>query len=354
MGFQDKFRQVVPYVAGEQPKMANLIKLNTNENPYPPCTEVAEVLKNFDYEILLKYPNSDGYELQVALADYYKVKQEQVFLGNGSDEVLALIFLGLFNGADPILFPDITYSFYPVYCDLYKLSYKTIPVNEDFTIPFEQFNQKNSGIIFPNPNAPTGILAPLEAIEQVLENNPDSIVVVDEAYIDFGGESALALLDKYENLLITQTFSKSRSLAGIRLGTAIGSPVVIRQLYDIKNSFNSYPIDTIAKEIGVASVKNSDDMLEKCQKIIKTRDNTMARLRELGFQVLDSKANFIFISHGTIPAEELFNALRGVGIIVRHFKADRIENFLRVTIGTDEQMAKFLEFVEDYCNKKGV
>ena len=280
MGFQDKFRPVVPYVAGEQPKMANLIKLNTNENPYPPCKAVAEVLKNFDYEILLKYPNSDGYELQVALADYYDVQENQVFLGNGSDEVLALIFLGLFNGEAPILFPDITYSFYPVYCDLYKMNYKTIPVNSDFTIPFDQFNQPNSGIIFPNPNAPTGIFAGLDHVEQVLKSNPDSIVVVDEAYIDFGGTSALCLLEKYDNLLITQTFSKSRSLAGIRLGCAIGSPVVIKQLYDIKNSFNSYPIDTIAKEVGEASVKNSDDMKEKCRKVIKTagRNGSQAAL----------------------------------------------------------------------------
>lgn len=354
MGFQDKFRKVVPYVAGEQPKIANMIKLNTNENPYPPCTEVADVLKNFDYQVLLKYPNSDGYELQAALADYYQVKEEQVFLGNGSDEVLALIFLGLFNGEDPILFPDITYSFYPVYCDLYKLNYQTIPLKEDFTIPFEQFNQKNSGIIFPNPNAPTGILASLEQIEAVVKNNPDSIVVVDEAYIDFGGESCMPLLAKYDNLLITQTFSKSRSLAGIRLGSAIGSPVVIKQLYDIKNSFNSYPIDTIAKEIGVASVKNSGDMKEKCTKIINTRTATVDRLKQLGFLVLDSKANFIFISHDKIPAENLFLALREVGIIVRHFKVPRIENFLRVTIGTDAQMATFIEFVQDYCAKKEV
>ncbi len=352
MGYQDKFRKVVPYVAGEQPKIANMIKLNTNENPYPPCSQVRAVLNSFNYENLLRYPNSDGYELQHELAKYLKVEDNQIFLGNGSDEVLALIFLGLFNGEAPVLFPDITYSFYPVYCDLFEINHETIALDEDFKIPFEKFQQENSGIIFPNPNAPTGICTTLENIENVVKNNPDSIVVVDEAYIDFGGESCIGLIEKYENLLVTQTFSKSRSLAGIRLGVAIGSEPVIRQLYDIKNSFNSYPIDTLAKEIGVASVQNSDDMIEKANLVIKTREYTTAELEKLGFRVLDSKANFIFISHDKFKAEDLFLALRAKGIIVRHFKAKRIDNFLRVTIGTDEQMEAFLDFVRDYVKKQ--
>ena len=246
MSWQDKLRQVEPYVAGEQPKINNMIKLNTNENPYGPCKQIKDILKEIDIEKLKLYPNSDGEELRHALAKYHGLKDEQVFLGNGSDEVLALTFLTFFNGSDPVLFTNICYSFYPVYCDLYQMNYKKIILDQDFKMHVEDFKQPNSGIIFPNPNAPTGLLVSLDFIEEVLKSNPESIVVVDEAYIDFGGQSCVPLIHQYENLVVIQTFSKSRSFAGARLGVALGNKEAISHLYDVKNSFNSYPIDSVS------------------------------------------------------------------------------------------------------------
>lgn len=348
MSWQDKLRQVEPYVAGEQPKIKKMIKLNTNENPYGPSEQVKNILENIDVDRLRLYPDSDATELRHVLAKYHGLKDEQVFLGNGSDEVLALSFLTFFNGDAPILFPDITYSFYPVYCDLYRMAYKEVALREDFTIDINDFKQPNSGIIFPNPNAPTGLLLPLDAIEEICSYNRDSVVIIDEAYIDFGGQSCVSLIDRYDNLVVTQTFSKSRSFAGARLGVALGSQEAISRLYDVKNSFNSYPIDYITQQLAIASVLDSEDMKAKCQKIIKTREKTKVRLKELGFIVPDSYANFIFVRHPDYDGETLFQALRKEGIIVRHWNKPLISQYLRITIGTDEEMNQLLQFIENY------
>ncbi|WP_294578605.1 histidinol-phosphate transaminase [uncultured Thomasclavelia sp.] len=351
MSWQDKLRPVEPYVAGEQPKIVDMIKLNTNENPYGPSETIKEVLKNIDIDKLRLYPSSDADDLKKALANYYHLNEDQVFLGNGSDEVLALTFLTFFNGTDPVLFPDITYSFYPVYCDLYQMKYQQIPLDADFKINLAAFNQPNSGIIFPNPNAPTGLLVDLEFIETILQNNQDSIVVIDEAYIDFGGTSCVPLINKYDNLIVTQTYSKSRSLAGIRLGIALGSKEAIKHLYDVKNSFNSYPIDYLAQQVCLASILDDQDTKTKCAKVIKTREWVKEKLKQLGFIVPDSYANFVFVKHPDISGEELFLALRKVGIIVRHWNQPRIEEYLRISIGTDEQMKRLISFLKKYLQK---
>lgn len=351
MSWQDKLRPVEPYVAGEQPKIVDMIKLNTNENPYGPSETIKEVLKNIDINKLRLYPSSDADDLKKALANYYHLNEDQVFLGNGSDEVLALTFLTFFNGTDPVLFPDITYSFYPVYCDLYQMKYQQIPLDADFKINLAAFNQPNSGIIFPNPNAPTGLLVDLEFIETILQNNQDSIVVIDEAYIDFGGTSCVPLINKYDNLIVTQTYSKSRSLAGIRLGIALGSKEAIKHLYDVKNSFNSYPIDYLAQQVCLASILDDQDTKTKCAKVIKTREWVKEELKQLGFIVPDSYANFVFVKHPDISGEELFLALRKVGIIVRHWNQPRIEEYLRISIGTDEQMKRLISFLKKYLQK---
>lgn len=351
MSWQDKLRQVEPYVAGEQPKIVNMIKLNTNENPYGPSDKIKDILNHLDEDKLKLYPNSDAEDLKHALAKYHGLEDDQVFLGNGSDEVLALSFLTYFNGKDPVLFPNISYSFYPVYCDLYQMVYKEILLNDDFTINIDDFKQPNSGIIFPNPNAPTGLLLGLEAIEKVLKNNQDSIVIIDEAYIDFGGQTCVPLIQKYDNLVVIQTFSKSRSFAGARLGVALGSKEAISHLYDVKNSFNSYPIDYITQQIALASVLDSQDMKNKCQMIIKTRERTKTKLKELGFVVPDSYANFVFVKHPQIDGEQLFLALRKAGIIVRHWKKPLIDQYLRITIGTDQQMDRLFEFLENYIHE---
>lgn len=351
MSWQDKLRPVEPYVAGEQPKIVDMIKLNTNENPYGPSETIKEVLKNIDIDKLRLYPSSDADDLKKALANYYHLNEDQVFLGNGSDEVLALTFLTFFNGTDPVLFPDITYSFYPVYCDLYQMKYQQIPLDADFKINLAAFNQPNSGIIFPNPNAPTGLLVDLEFIETILQNNQDSIVVIDEAYIDFGGTSCVPLINKYDNLIVTQTYSKSRSLAGIRLGIALGSKEAIKHLYDVKNSFNSYPIDYLAQQVCLASILDDQDTKTKCAKVIKTREWVKEELKQLGFIVPDSYANFVFVKHPDISGEELFLALRKVGIIVRHWNQPRIEEYLRISIGTDEQMKRLISFLKKYLQK---
>lgn len=338
MSWQDKLRKVEPYEAGEQPKNQNLIKLNTNENPYDPGEKVRKAIQNFDSSELPLYPNPDAEDLKHALANYYGIKDEQVFLGNGSDEVLALTFLTCFNGQDPILFPDISYSFYPVYCQLYGMEYEMIPLNEQFEIVKEDYYRENSGIIFPNPNAPTGLLVSLNFIEEILKHNSESVVVIDEAYIDFGGKSAIPLLGKYPNLLVIQTFSKFRSLAGIRLGVALGNSELIKKLYDVKNSFNSYPIDRLAQTIGKASVEDTAYIKENALKIIETREYTKRELKGLGFVMPDSCSNFVFVSHPHYDALELFQQLRENGILVRYFNKPRINQYLRITIGTQSQM----------------
>ena len=351
MSWKDKLREVEPYVAGEQPKIKNLVKLNTNENPYDPGKKVKIAIQNFDSSELPLYPNPDAEDLRHALAIYHGLKDNQVFLGNGSDEVLSLTFLTCFNGKAPILFPDISYSFYPVYCDLYHIPFLKIPLNDQFEIVKEDYYQDNSGIIFPNPNAPTGLLVSLDFIEDILIHNQESIVVIDEAYIDFGGVSAVSLLEKYENLLIIQTFSKFRSLAGIRLGVALGNQHIISKLYDVKNSFNSYPIDRLAQVIGKASIEDSDYIKENAQKIIETREYTKKELKKLGFIIPDSYANFIFASHPEYDAEKLFKELREHGILVRYFHQPRIDQYLRITIGTQEQMELLVQTIQNIMNK---
>lgn len=351
MSWKEKLRQVDPYVAGEQPRIRHLIKLNTNENPYDPGEKVKKAIVDFDASCLALYPRPDADELRQALAKHHGLKENQVFIGNGSDEVLALIFLTCFNGKEPILFPDVTYSFYPVYCHLYHIPYRQIPLNEDFQIVAEDYYQSNAGIIFPNPNAPTGLYVSLQVIEDILKHNHESIVVIDEAYIDFGGVSAVSLIERYPQLVITQTFSKYRSLAGIRLGVALGSQDVISRLYDVKNSFNSYPIDSLAQVIGLASVQDSNHVKRNAQKIIATREYTKAELKKLGFEMPDSLANFLFIKHPCCDAQMLFEQLRAKSILVRYFHQDRIEQYLRVTIGTQKQMETFVSVIKDILAK---
>ncbi len=331
--------KLTPYVPGEQPKVANLIKLNTNENPYGPSPKAMQAMQAALGDSLRLYPDPGADVLKQTIADYYQLQPEQVFVGNGSDEVLAHLFQGLLKHERPILFPDITYSFYPVYCGLYEVESEQVALTDDYKIALENYSSDNGGIIFPNPNAPTGELVPLADIEALLKRNNTSVVVVDEAYIDFGGESAATLVDHYPNLLVIQTLSKSRALAGIRVGFALGNTSLIEALERVKNSFNSYPLDRIALQGAIAAIEDRDYFEASCQRIIKTREQTVATLQQLGFEVLPSAANFIFVRHPKRDAAELAAALREQAIIVRHFKQPRIEQFLRITIGTDDEMA---------------
>ncbi|QTN40135.1 histidinol-phosphate transaminase [Marinobacter salsuginis] len=328
---------LVPYVPGEQPKMANLVKLNTNENPFGPSPKVIEAIQAELNDSLRLYPDPEGESLRQTIAAYHKVNPEQIFLGNGSDEVLAHIFFGLFQHGEPILFPDITYSFYPVYCGLYNIESKKIPLTENFEIDPDDFKQPNGGVIFPNPNAPTGMYLGLQHVEEILAANPDRVVVVDEAYIDFGGESAITLVDKYRNLLVSQTLSKARSLAGLRVGFAVGHPDLIEALNRVKNSFNSYPLDRLALAGAKAAYEDEAWFRKCCDGVISERKRVTAALEDLGFEVLPSKANFIFARHKEQPGEVLAKGLREQGIIVRQFNKPRISEFLRITIGTVEQ-----------------
>lgn len=334
-------KQVEPYVPGEQPKDRKYIKLNTNENPYPPSKRIKSSIEE-SIDLLRLYPEPTTENLRDTLAKYYGLNSDQVFVGNGSDEVLAFAYMAFFNPGDTILFPDITYSFYPVYANLFKVKYDLIEVDEDFSLSSSSFSKPNNGIIFPNPNAPTGKCMSIDEVEKILQINTEKVVIVDEAYIDFGGESAVKLVDKYPNLLVTQTLSKSRSLAGIRVGFAFGSEELINGLNRIKNSINSYTVDTLAMKAGVEAINDQDYFIETTEKIIDTRDRVTKELKELNFKVIDSKANFVFITHETVQAEELFIKLKELGILVRYFKQPRIDNYLRVSIGTDEEMDEFL------------
>ena len=350
--WEENIRKVVPYVPGEQPKKANIIKLNTNENPYPPAPGVADAVKGVDIDRLRMYPDPLVTDLVQAIASYYNVGNDQVFVGVGSDDVLAMTFMTFFNSKKPILFPDITYSFYDVWADMLRIPYEQIPLKEDFTIDPKDYMRANGGVIFPNPNAPTGELMDLSQIEEIIKANPDVIVVVDEAYIDFGGVSALPLIDKYDNVIVVQTFSKSRSMAGSRIGFAISNPTLIKYLNDVKYSFNSYTMDTITIAAGTAAVNDRAYFELTRDKIIKTREWTKQELKRLGFVFGDSKSNFIFAMHPDVSGESLFEALRENDIYVRHFsKPARINEYLRITIGTDEQMKTFIAFLEDYLKK---
>jgi len=333
---------LVPYVPGEQPKMHKLTKLNTNENPYGPSPKVLAAIQGELGDDLRRYPDPNSDLLKAAIADYHGVDVAQVFVGNGSDEVLAHIFHGLFRHGKPLLFPDITYSFYPVYCGLYGIPYEAIPLDESFQIRVGDYTGMKGGIIFPNPNAPTGSFLPLAEIERLLMVNTETVVVIDEAYVDFGGESAICLVDRFPNLLVTQTLSKSRSLAGLRVGFAVGHPDLIEALERIKNSFNSYPLDRLAQRGAVASFADQA-YFEQCQQaVISERDELVKALTALDFEVLPSAANFVFCRHSRRDAAALAADLREDGVIVRHFKQARIEQFLRITIGRPEENAVLL------------
>ncbi len=351
--WENNIRKVVPYVPGEQPKENHIIKLNTNENPYPPSDMVAKELKAIGTDDLRKYPDPTIGDLTRAIAEYYNVSSDKVFVGVGSDDVLAMIFMTFFNSKKPILFPEITYSFYNVWAKLFGIPYEEIPLDERLQIIPQDYTKENGGIIFPNPNAPTGEIMSLDEIEGIIRENQDVIVVVDEAYIDFGGESALALIDQYENLLVVQTFSKSRSMAGMRIGYAIGNATLIKYLNDVKYSFNSYTLDRISMRLGIAAIQDRKYFEETTAKIIKTREWTKNQLRELGFQFGDSQSNFLFVTHEQVKAEVLFEELKRNHIYVRHFKNPSIiSNYLRISIGTQEEMEQLVEFLKKY--KKGL
>ena len=350
--WEKNVRKVVPYVAGEQPKNKNVIKLNTNECPYPPAPGVERLKEEMNLQDLRLYPDTDSTDLVNELAKYYHVDPEQVFVGVGSDDVLSMAFLTFFHGTEPILFPDVTYSFYDVWADLYQIPYRRCLLNEDWTINAGDYVQPNGGVIFPNPNAPTGLYEPLEKVEQIVKQNPDVVVIVDEAYVDFGGVSALPLVEKYDNLLVVQTFSKSRSMAGLRIGFCIGSKKLIKYLNDVKFSVNSYTMNRPSQLLGVEAVRDDAYFKATTAKIIATRERVKKELAELGFTFPDSKTNFIFATHKTVPAKEIFQALRAQNIFVRHWNKPRIENYLRITIGTDEQMDTMIAFLKEYLANK--
>ena len=352
MKWEAQVRKVVPYVPGEQPNQAGMIKLNTNENPYPPAPGVAKALKELDTDKFRLYPDPTASVLINALAERYNLAPEQVFVGVGSDDVLAMAFLTFFNSEKPILFPNITYSFYDVWADLYRIPYECQPLDENFCIRKEDYFKENGGIVLANPNAPTGIAAGLDDIRQILAKNSEVIVIVDEAYIDFGGESAVSLIPEYDNLLVVQTFSKSRSMAGMRIGYAFAQPQLIKYLNDVKYSFNSYTMDMTALQLGVEAVKDEAYFQETVGKIVATRERVKAELKELGFQFPDSKTNFIFATHPDLDAKELFEALKKEKIYVRYFAKPDIDKYLRITVGTDEEMNVLLKFLRTYVAEK--
>lgn len=331
-------RTLTPYVPGEQPKITGLIKLNTNENPYPPSPAVMQAMHAVSADALRLYPDPDSGDLKQTLADYHGVQPNEIFVGNGSDEVLAFAFMALLKHSAPLLFPDITYSFYPVYARLCDIDYEEVPLNDAMEIDIADYAKREcGGIIFPNPNAPTGIPLPLKKIEELLIAQPNAVVVVDEAYVDFGGETALPLIRKYPNLLVVRTFSKSRSLAGLRVGFAMGDAALIEGMERVKNSFNSYPMDRLAVAGAIASYGDEAYFREKVQAIVDSREQMTQDLQQLGFTVLPSRTNFIFARHPTIPAEQLAAGLRERAIIVRHFKHPRIDQYLRISIGNPEE-----------------
>lgn len=350
--WEQNIRKVIPYTPGEQPNQPDMVKLNTNENPYPPAPEVEKALRGMNMDVLRLYPDPTAGDLVNAIADFYGLKKEQVFVGVGSDDVIAMCFLTFFNSKKPILFPDITYSFYDVWAELFRIPYETPALDENFHIVKADYLKENGGIVIANPNAPTGVEMPLSEIEEILQKNQDSIVIIDEAYVDFGAQSALPLIEKYENVLIVQTYSKSRSLAGMRIGMVFGNPVLIKYLNDVKYSFNSYTMNQTSIIAGVESIKNKTYFEETCHKIIETREWAKEELKALGFSFQDSKTNFIFATHETCPAEDIFTALRREHIYVRYFKKTRINNYLRITIGTREEMEKLFSFLKTFLSER--
>lgn len=341
-------RNIEPYVPGEQSKDKDIVKINANENPYPPSPKAAEVLKSFDTNKLRFYPSANSTKLKEAIAKYYKVDVSNVFVGNGSDDVLAVAFQSFFNSEKPIVYPDLTYSFYPVWCSLFGIKYKNYPVGDDFRINPEDYKEKNGGVVIPNPNAPTSLGEGLDFVEKILDYNQDSVVIIDEAYVDFGGTSSIPLIDKYENLLVTGTFSKSRSLAGLRIGFAIGSKALIDVMEAVKNSYNSYTVDSLSIEMGAASIEDDEYFKSTCKKVIKTRERVTLELEKLGFDVLDSQTNFIFVTHNKHNMKSLFEYLKTQKVFIRYFSLPMIENYVRITIGTNEEMDIFLEKTKEF------
>lgn len=341
-------RNIEPYVPGEQSKDKDIVKINANENPYPPSPKATEVLKSFDTNKLRFYPSANSTKLKEAIAKYYKVDVSNVFVGNGSDDVLAVAFQSFFNSEKPIVYPDLTYSFYPVWCSLFGIKYKNYPVGDDFRINPEDYKEKNGGVVIPNPNAPTSLGEGLDFVEKILNYNQDSVVIIDEAYVDFGGTSSIPLIDEYENLLVTGTFSKSRSLAGLRIGFAIGSKALIDVMEAVKNSYNSYTVDSLSIEMGAASIEDDEYFKSTCKKVIKTRERVTLELEKLGFDVLDSQTNFIFVTHNKHNMKSLFEYLKTQKVFIRYFSLPRIENYVRITIGTNEEMDIFLEKTKEF------
>lgn len=347
MSWKDNLIKIQPYTAGEQPDKTDFIKLNANENPYPPSPKVIRAIREFNGENLKKYPSADAVPLRNALAKRFGLECENVFAGNGSDDVLALCFRAFFNSERPIIYPDITYSFYPVWCEMLKIPYEAIPVDDNFNIRAEDYGRPNGGVVIANPNAPTSIGRGLDFIREILSCNRESIVIVDEAYVDFGGTSALPLLKEYENLVITQTFSKSRSMAGMRIGYALGNSEIISTLFAAKDSYNSYPMDSVAIAAGIASVEDEDYFNRMISRVVSSRERLTAGLRALGFNLPDSSANFVFAEHSNHAAKDICEYLKTKDIYVRYFSKPRIDNRLRITVGTDGEIDKLLDALSE-------
>ena len=346
--WEANIRRVIPYVPGEQPQSSRLIKLNTNENPYPPAPGVQKAMREMDYDAFRKYPDPAASVLVESLADYYGLGTDQVFVGVGSDDVIAMAFMTFFNSEKPILFPDISYSFYKVWAGLFRIPFEMAVLDDGFRLKKEDYYKENGGVIFPNPNAPTGLLLQSGEVEEIIRHNQDVIVIVDEAYIDFGGTSVLELIHKYENLLVVQTFSKSRSMAGMRIGFAAGHPDLIRALNNVKYSYNSYTMNLPALILGSEAVKDDAYFKKTLKRITDTREHAKARLKAMGFSFPDSMTNFIFAAHERMPARQIYEALKEAQIYVRYFPQPGIDNYLRISIGTDEEMAELFHFLGTY------
>lgn len=349
--WKKNLRDIEPYVPGEQSKEQNIVKINANENPYPPSPKVIEAIRNFDSRSLRFYPDANASEFKRAVAEYYNVETENVFLGNGSDDVIALAFQAFFNSEKPIVYPDITYSFYPVWCRLFNIPYKTYPLKDDFRIDVEDYREENGGVVIPNPNAPTSLGEGQAFIEKLMEYNKDSVVIIDEAYVDFGGFSSVGLTEKYENLLVTGTFSKSRSLAGMRIGYAIGSKELISVLEAVKNSYNSYTVNSISMAAGTAAIRDKEYFNETVSKVIRTRERVTKELISLGFTVLDSQTNFLFAANEKLDIRNYFEWLKTQKVFIRYFNLPRINRYVRITIGTDNEMDIFLEKTKEFLSK---
>ena len=346
--WKNNLRNIEPYVPGEQSKEKNIVKLNANENPYPPSPMAVKAIKEYCADSLRFYPPADATPLKQAIASFYGVNVENVFVGNGSDDVIALAFQSFFNGSEPILFPDITYSFYPVWCRLFNIDYETPAVDDNFRIVLDDYKKNNGGIVIPNPNAPTSICENIDFVDDLLSFNNDSVVIIDEAYVDFGGVSCVELVKKYENLLVTGTFSKSRSLAGLRIGFAIGSKALISVLEAVKNSYNSYTVDSLSVAAGVASMNDREYFNSTVSKIINTRNYMTNQLRALGFEVLDSSTNFVFTSNKNIDIKDMFEYLKSKKVFIRYFDLPRINNYVRITVGTDREVQILLDEIKKY------